>query len=184
MEPSPSVTPFRPRRLILPFYSYHDYYSPPNSRLLAPKYFTLLAHRPPSTRAGRLTGRRTALLHKWLSKALAGWQREQEVSYLLRLNGAIVIDIRKSGNTIHRGFMTRLCNYCDPGKITATRWISLLIILLFAGMAYASPAASSNASSYSNGPTDEKELAAFMDGVVSAQIIAYNIPGARQSKKD
>lgn len=49
-------------------------------------------------------------------------------------------------------------------------------------MAYAStaasPAASSNASSYSSGPTDEKELATFMDGVVSAQIIAYHIPGA------
>jgi CubicO group peptidase (beta-lactamase class C family) len=60
--------------------------------------------------------------------------------------------------------------------------ISLLTILLFVGMAYAStvasPAASSNASSYSCGPTDEKVLATFMDGVVSAQIIAYHIPGA------
>ena len=109
--------------------------------------------------------------------------QEQELSSLFRLKGAIGIEIKKSGNIVDRGFMTRLSNYRDPGKVTAARWISLLIILLFVGMAYAStaasPATSSNASSYSSGLTDEKELATFMDGVVSAQIIAYHIPDCR-----
>jgi|GEM_PF-2615981 len=44
------------------------------------------------TRAGGLTGRGTARLQRRLCKALAGWQREQEVSSLFRLKGTIFIE--------------------------------------------------------------------------------------------
>jgi CubicO group peptidase (beta-lactamase class C family) len=117
------------------------------------------------------------------------------------LKGPIFTEAKNPAELFTGGIMTSLNNR-DPVNVSAVWWIQvpsfrqaghehlivsgllicLLIIQLFFGSASASPApfstALSNSSSSSSGPIDEKELAAFMDGIVSAQIKAYHIPGA------